>query len=114
TDSTGNLNFSGQVQSGDVHANTFRVVANNVTAAGFGGLGAAFDHNVEMWANNDLNPGSFGLTDNRNLTLIADRDNNQSGNVLLSGSINVGATTGNTGSMTVTGENISVLANGNV
>src|SRR5437764_9919121 len=58
-DSTGNLNLSGLVQSGDVNANTFRVVANNVTAAGSGGIGFNFAHNVEMLANNNLQPGSF-------------------------------------------------------
>ena len=87
-DATGTVAVSTLVGTGDVSADTLRLVGNDINI--FGGaigsnIGPFFDHHVQLVGNRDVYAGSIYLADNRNLTVIADRDHNLHGNAIFSG-----------------------------
>src|SRR5262249_16711024 len=106
TDGTGTLSVNASLLPTNVNASTLRLLDGTVmTAAFIGSVGTPFNHNLEIQASNSIAVnGGIQLTDNENLTLVAN-----TGSLSISGNnVIAGSSASNTGTMTLTGQNVTV------
>ena len=113
SDSTSNILYLNQGLSGsNVHASTLKLQAFDIYENGSGGISGPFDLILRAGRNIDLAQNSLTLSDNRNLSVLANSDN-QNGTLNIGGvTLQVGTTAANTGSMTLQGQNINAIVSG--